>query len=310
MVQYIHNQKAGEYMTLRDGLLQSGQHIVRQFAEHIRSDLLDQTAVSYTDDLYSKLRESIEDYVRTIHYAARIEYVIEINGFADTFFGGRFQNVCRINNVLNSTEIDILLLKALQAGSDASLYPNSQAERAEQFGMSVNAIQSRIHALEDGKDILGHHVQIRIAGRGQTAYDNTIHPVFLTLNLQEVFFLTVRLKQAFDGTEYAKIADNLANDVYSQLSDYAKGVLKPHTADLVFETNDIHEPVPYRQEQKDVIYYLKSGERCRLITLSGTEYTGKVVCQDNDLILLTSCGERISIPEDRSVYSLMPSDQA
>lgn len=290
--------------------MRSEQSIVRQLAEQVSPDLLDVDALSYTDTLYSKLRETLESYVRTIHYVIRIKCVLEINSFLDGFFSGRFPTACRLNNVLNSTEIDILLLKILQAGSNDSLYASSQADRAEQFGMSVNAMQTRIHALEDGKDILGHHVQIHIAGRGQTAYDNTIHPVFLTLNLQEVFLLTIQLKQMFKETAYDKLADGIADDVYSQLSDYAKGVLKPHTADLRFETQEILTPTPYRQEQKNIIYYLKSGESCRLTTLDGTEYIGKVESHGNEFFLKSTSGQQIPIPEDHSAYTLFPLNQA
>lgn len=297
-------------MTLRRVLLDSEQLSIRELIEHLRPTLLDNIALSYTDDLFSELRESVENYVRTILYTSRTKYALEINRYLDTYFNGRFSQVCRLNNVLNSTEIDILLLKVLQAGSNESLYANSQADRADQFGMSVNAIQSRIHALEDGKDILGHHVQIYIAGRGQTAYDNTIHPIFLTLNLQEVFLLTVRLKQVFDGTTFEKLADGIADDIYSQLSDYAKDVLQPHSAGLGFEAQDTQKPTAYRPEQKGIVYYLKSGDPCRLITLDGTEYTGRVEYRDTDFFLLTSCGKHIPIPDDHSAYTLLPCGQA
>ena len=271
---------------------------------------MDKTVSSYTDDQFSELRESVEGYVRTILYTSRIRYATEINSYLETFFNGRFSQVCRLNSVLNSTEIDILLLKALQAGSNESLYANSQADRADQFGMSVNAIQSRIHALEDGKDILGHRVQIHIAGRGQSAYDNTIHPIFLTLNLQEVFLMTVRLKQVFSGTTFEKLADGIVGDIYSQLSDYAKDILQPHTAGLGLEAQDTQKPTAYRPEQMDIVYYLKSGDPCRLFTLDGTEYSGRVECRDNDFFLLTSSGNCIPIPDDHSAYTLLPYDQA
>ena len=297
-------------MTLREVFLDSEQHSIRELIDHVGPQLLDRTASSYTDDYFTELREAVEGYVRTILYTSRIRYATEINKHFDTFFNGRFSQLCRLNSVLNSTEIDILLLKALQGGSNESLYANSQADRADQFGMSVNAIHSRIHALEDGKDILGHRVQIHIAGRGQTAYDNTIHPIFLTLNLQEVFLLTVRLKQVFSGTTFEKLADGIANDIYSQMSDYAKDILQPHTAGQGFETQDTKEPTAYRPEQRDIVYYLKSGDPCRLITLDGTEYTGKVEYRDNNFFLLSSSGKRIPIPDDHSAYTLLPYDQA
>ena len=273
----------------------------------IPQDLCDCCAVQFTPAMFSSLQKAVEHYAGEIPYTARIIAAREINKCCDAFFDYTFSKVCRLERIFDSTEMDILLIKELQGGSDESRYSQSQADRAEQFGMSTNAMQARIHALEEGKEILGHYVRINIAGRGRAAYDNTIHPVFLALNLKEAYFMTVEMEKAFKGTPFEQISKDIATDIYSQLSDYAQEGLQAHIREngLCFQEMNPGELIPLREEKHDAVFFLKSGEPCVLHLADGRSFIGRVRLITNELVLETSDGSIVPLPEDEDCFFLM-----
>ena len=274
----------------------------------IPRDLCGLCADQFTPAMFSALQRTVERYAGEIPYTARISAAREINKCCDAFFDYTFSKVCRLERVFDSTEMDILLIKELQGGNDESRYSQSQADRAEQFGMSTNAIQNRIHSLEDGKEILGHYVKINIAGRGRTAYDNTIHPVFLALNLKEVYFMTVEMQKAFKGTPFEQISKDISADIYHQLSDYAQEGLQPHIREngLHYQESSSDELIPLREEKHDAVYFLKSGELCVLHLADGRSFKGILRSITNELVLETADGSIVPLPEDEDCFFLTP----
>ena len=131
-------------MVLREALSSADNPVLKKMILIVPAELLDQSPEQYTPLLFAALRKAIENYVCGFSFSSRIVVARAINDFCDDFFDYAFQKACRLERVFDSTEMDILLLKALQGGSDAERYNQTQAERALQFGMSTNAMQSRI----------------------------------------------------------------------------------------------------------------------------------------------------------------------
>lgn len=299
-------------MLFREALESMDNADARALAALLPTIILDSSTDQFTLSMFHELQKASEKYARNVPYTARIGFSRELNDVCDAFFAGAFGKVCRVDRIFDNTEMDILLLKELQGGSDESLYNKSQADRAVSFGMSTNAMQSRIHALEDGKEILGHHVKINIAGRRRTAYDDTIHPVFLTLNLKEAYFMTVEMRKAFAGTPFEGLSEDISTDIYSQLTDYARSVLQSHIeeAGIEYDIPRLNALTNRRPETHDAVYYLKSQELCLLLLPDGTTYTGRIRIDGNEEILLTTEGAKITLPDSPILFSLDTSSKS
>ncbi len=154
-------------MTLQQAVSSMDNPVFDRLIPIIPNEMLGKCAEQFTSEMFSSLRKGIEQYVRGTAYTARIDVAREINAFFDSFFHNDFPKACRLERIFDNTEMDILLLRELQGGSDASRYSYSQESRADRFGMSTNAMQARIHSLERGKEILGHYVKNRYRRAGQ-----------------------------------------------------------------------------------------------------------------------------------------------
>lgn len=106
-------------------------------------ELLNTETERFTATTFTSLQKAVEKYAIKIPFTARIEFAKEINDAFDAIFNCAFSKVCRIDRIFDNTEMDILLLKELQGGSSESLYEQTQADRAERFGVSTNAIPCR-----------------------------------------------------------------------------------------------------------------------------------------------------------------------
>ena len=297
-------------MTLQEALSVAESPVLRRLPCIVPEKLLNKAPEQYTKESFAALQKTLEGYAAGISFTARITLAREINEFCDEFHNYSFPKMCRLERIFDNTEMDILLLKELQGGSESQRYNQTQAERAAQFGMSTNAMQARIHSLEQGKEILGHHVKIEIDGRGRVAYDNTIHPVFCALNLKEAYFLTVELRRRFKGTPFEQLADDISADIYGQLSEYAKARLQPQIeeAGLEFEQRTPDALVNLREESRDAIFFLKSGIPCILQLMNGDSYTGRIRSGAAGLELEDSAGCHIAVPEDSREYTLRPAE--
>lgn len=123
------------------------------------------------------------------------------------------------NSFLSSDEVNLAILRALQT-------PMSQEELASSvLRCSTQAVSERASALQDGWRL--GDMLVRIAPRYGGRLESTVHPVLLPLNLTEVYVLLGILGRAAQGGEqrdpHSVIARDLAQKVYFQLSDYARG---------------------------------------------------------------------------------------
>ena len=93
------------------------------------------------------------------------------------------------------------------------------------FMMSDRSMRELLSELEEGVDILGTKVKIKMDRDGSNRYSViSHHPVFLNLTMQEVVTLTAGLLDAAKTNElYGPLFTKIAKDVYDNLTEYGKG---------------------------------------------------------------------------------------
>ena len=99
---------------------------------------------------------------------------------------------------------------------------------------SKNAVGERRARMRDGIRIGGMGIQAEFSYRG--AFQSSVHPVCVPLNLSEVYVLFDALAEYArekDGQDpHRKTAERLAGMVKSQLSDYAKKMLQTRLEEM------------------------------------------------------------------------------
>lgn len=180
----------------------------------------------------------------------------------DTGSGG--WRICQVDKLFTKTDTEIRLLRELQGGENIRKEDGiNREDLADLFGMSPTAMNTYLSKLKKGTDILGSKVKIE-PQHSTNKYDSTVHPVFLALNLTEVYMLTVLLKK-----ELGSQAKPVVDDIYRQLSDYARGIIdkaaKRDKVDLL-EGRTVGElKGGYRKEKKtEPGYFLKTGKECEI----------------------------------------------
>ena len=166
--------------------------------------------------------------------------------------------ICNPDKIYDSIEMEIYLLKRLQSGEDI-ISRNKRDDIAEEFGYSSRTLAKKIQKLNLDHDLLGSRIEIENLRHGNNTYDHTIHPVFLALNLTEVYFLTVILPKL--AKRYEKNIKNtaldLAGDVYRQLSGYGKEKID-HFISEADKDNLLNRRKGYRKEDEmGFLHYLK-----------------------------------------------------
>lgn len=136
---------------------------------------------------------------------------------------------------------------------------------------------------------------------------STVHPVFLPLNMTEVFMLTQHLLDICNWEDKG-IYREIAEKIYSQLSDYAIERLQENTHQL-----EKREKVQYMSEQEmfDKIIHseisgaCKISNRVRVKLKDGRSITGKVVFSkdgEGKYNFEEDSGEIIPLSGDTVVY--------
>lgn len=171
---------------------------------------------------------------------------------------------------LNPYERLVDLLKTLHEGK-------TKKELMDYYSISTKPLEKDINALIKGTKILGQNVKIRDIQREhrRIAYQSSLHPVFLPLNLTEVFYLTVGLKLLAQSHEsiMSRTLTYIADKIYCQLSDYARekikkkgmeqGVTFPSTNDFEkYDGSRDEEEMARRCIQETLLYAWKSGTLC------------------------------------------------
>lgn len=238
--------------------------------------------LSKTPEQIRQLPEGIDDLSKLIHafirmlpFTERLTAIFQFNElFTCGMDGFQFSELqanpdrsyCAVERLFDQTEMEILLLKRLQIDeysyrSRSGLVDFSAGNRqsrdsrdrvAEEFRTSPQSLLPYLNRLEHGTNILGHDIKIDLGATG-ILYDNTVHPVFLTLNPSEAALLTIGLKQKYADSDQRVLVERIADDIYSQLSEQVRekidtqakrvGVEFPENAPLARELRQ------YRQEK-------------------------------------------------------------
>lgn len=172
-------------------------------------------------------------------------------------------------------------------------------EIADLFMMSSKSMKRMLDELEDGVEILGTTVKIKMDRDKRNIYSVVSHhPVFLNLSIPEVLALTVGLAEAAENSElYAPLFRKIAKDVYDNLTDYAKGCVarmsKSHNAETLFnEENRSYEEhissslIKMMKEECDGTIHVHSGNKDYVFTSCRITELG-----DNTIILETRDGK-------------------
>ncbi len=188
------------------------------------------------------------------------------------------------------------------------------AEIAELFDVEDRTIRTDLNALKAGMKVMGTTVKIeeQRSGHSNLSYKSTVHPVFLALNLSEVFALLKSLKQSAENSVTGDIYRDLFHTVYGQLTDYAKKMIdvKLESKDTDSEAdicNHLEEEWFDKDKAYKLIYLEKSGsyfpvtytdengniqeEEVRLIDIRGEKL--KLKCKGKDKLIQLNYGEAI-----------------
>jgi len=172
---------------------------------------------------------------------------------------------------MNAYERQVDLLKALQEGM-------TKQELLEHYVVSRKVLEKDLDKLIKGTKILGQRVRIRNlqSESRRLTYQSTIHPIFLPLNMTEVYYLFSGLKLlARKHTVSAEMYNSLANRIYVQLSDYARrkiktvakeyGFILPPDDEFQFFMSSVDEEKMARDNIKNTLLYLfKSQTKCTI----------------------------------------------
>lgn len=206
------------------------------------------------------------------------------------------------HSFLSNDEIFVAFLKEIHEGV-------TKEELAEALHMSTQAVYDRANALKSGVRIAGASVQTDV--QAGSRLESTVHPVVLPLNLSRVYLLLDLLVRESGGNRHSMnpreaLSYELAEMVYSQLSDYAKEVLAPRLDELGVRLYDKRD-VCYWDDRASCDLYLafeKSGGCVRVEHAKGV-FEGRILMPDgNDIAsrkfmrLLQNDGEVMALNYD------------
>ncbi|MCF0247700.1 MAG: hypothetical protein HUJ86_03745 [Synergistes sp.] len=239
----------------------------------------------------TELKDKISDVIRSAPFDEQLDYVRSINAFFFGMTGNDQERICQVDKLFDKTSTHIRLLKYLQGGEEIG--PRRTQEKiARKFCMSPQAMGGYLSELRNGTNILGSDVKIELRPRSND-YDSTIHPIFLALNLTEVYLLTVGLKKALGSS-----ANELIADIFRQLSGYAQEKILTFAERDGVDLFDGKPPRKYKcgyraEKSNDPNYFLKRGEKCviKFEDEIPKEHIGYIKIAENGLVFISEKGD-------------------
>ena len=170
------------------------------------------------------------------------------------------------------------------------------SEIQERFDIDGRTVRSDLQELEEGISVMGATIQIQKEKRGRKYYyRTTLHPVFLPLNLTEVYALTVYLDRVIkENDPNARIIRNISDRIKAQLSPYACEKLFPEERRDSFSAANgyVDDEVLAHRREGILMYLMKSRSKCRFLW-QDREYTGRIVLSGGQYSIITEEGERL-----------------
>ena len=174
--------------------------------------------------------------------------------------------------------------------------PRNNSDIESQFRISDRTCRKDIKALNDGIKAFGSTICLDIEDNrfGKKECATTLHPIFLPLNLTEVYALTVYLPTVLKRNSVNRqIIMDIIDRIKLQLSDYAYEKLRIEKPDNV--DNDYNDEEMMARQRRYVIDYLaKSNNTCRF-TWRGEEYTGQVRYMSQGYVICLKDGSILDI---------------
>lgn len=154
--------------------------------------------------------------------------------------------------------------------------PKTNRQIEEEFGIDERTCRNDLQELQEGIEVLGTRIQIeRQRKNGEISYRSTLHPVFLPLNLTEVYAMTGYLENKLDAEDpNSEVILEIVKRIKSQLSDYAFEKLFPEDERPEKENDYIADEEMAMKRENTLMYLLKSGQY-GLFLWKGKEYRGR-----------------------------------
>ena len=244
-------------------------------------------AARFHDNLRKKIAEyddvmSLDEYVRTLRSGRETTREIVVKFY--NFIGRPESSLYEKRFYDYPFERQLEIAKYLHT-------PRAADEISKHFDIDDRTRRDDLQALEEGITVLGSTIRIQKEKKGRKYYyRTTMHPIFLPLNLTEVYALTVYLERAIKYNDVnSGIIRNISARVKSQLSDYAFDKLFPDESNKRTDNSYIDDEKLARQRDGIVMYLMKSGQPCRFFWKE-EEHEGKICFLENKYMIKLTDG--------------------
>lgn len=180
-------------------------------------------------------------------------------------------------------------------------------ELSKIYGVSERTIYEDLDSLEKGIVFMDTKIKVNFNAR-KSEFEDTVHPIFLALNLTEVNllmnFLPEILKEykqnCHDSFKRKRInrVNTLINRMKIQLSDYAVGELDINCKNIDKTMKYISEKEFIKNDDNYLDYLLKAERKTRSFLINGIEYEGKIDYDDDGYFISTTDNKKIRINKE------------
>lgn len=155
--------------------------------------------------------------------------------------------------------------------------PRKAEEIEKKFGINSETRKTDLRALRNGIEVLGSVVKLQEERIGRAVYyKSTVHPIFLPLNLTEVYALVEYLPgQLSPEDPNSKVIKDITKRIKAQLSDYAWEKIYPDKQKKRSDNYYISDQALAESREGIRLYLMKSGKECSFFW-NGDVYRGRI----------------------------------
>ena len=164
--------------------------------------------------------------------------------------------------------------------------PKCASDIEEHFEITSETRKKDLQALREGIEILGGKITLEEQREGRKIfYKSTVHPVFLPLNLTEIYALVKYLPNQLDLYDpNSTVVMDIIKRIKAQLSDYAWERIYPGERKPTYDNEYISDRKLAQSRKGIQMYLMKSGKECSFFW-NGKEYRGRITI-DNRIQLI------------------------